>query len=123
MNDKFESNLREFYKLLRLKREKCPWSKELDFEQTLKLLEGEVQEAKAEIGNLPALAEEVGDVFWNTMVLVFLLEEKGVDFSEVIENCSAKLKRRSPYIFEEEPVTKEQAVEIWNKVKKEKESK
>lgn len=123
MNEKFEKSLREFYKLLKLKREKCPWSKELDFEQTLKLLEGEIREARAEIGNLPALSEEIGDVFWNTMVLVFLLEEEGVDFSEVIEKCSEKLKRRSPYIFEKELVTKEQAINIWNKVKEEKESK
>jgi NTP pyrophosphatase (non-canonical NTP hydrolase) len=123
MDEKFEKSLKSFYDLLKLKREKCPWSKELDIEETLKLLEGEISEAKAEINNLPNLQDEIGDVFWNVMVLVLLLEEKGVDFSDIIDSCSAKLTRRSPYIFEDKAITKEEAIVAWRKIKEEEKKK
>ena len=67
------------------------------------------------------LEEELGDVFYDLMVLMKISEEEhGFKMENIIENTRQKIIRRKPYVFGDEKAdTPEQAEVIWQRVKEE----
>jgi nucleoside triphosphate diphosphatase len=106
----------------RLRRE-CPWDREQDERSIVPHTVEEAQEvaAAALAGDDQALAEELGDLLFQVWFLALLLEERGVaDLGTVAAGLTEKLIRRHPHVFgDEKAETAEEAIEVWNRMKRE----
>ena len=111
----------EFFNMLKLDRQKSPWSKQLDFHSRLEQLKEEVDEVELALKNndMPNFKEELGDVMWDILGLIVLAEEKDIcTGKEVIQSAIDKLKRRKPWIFTGEKLSLEQEKERWQEAKR-----
>lgn len=84
-------------------------------------MEDEVKELREAIKNNDCknIKEELGDVLLDWLHTAVLAEEKhGLSIREVINDANEKLSRRKPYIEENRKVTMEEALKIWQDVKK-----
>lgn len=121
--------IEKMLKLIELNFEKCPWVKKQSIESYKKELISEVEELKEALKNNDDenLREEMGDVLWDILVFIFLVEKKkGIKPEETIRDIIEKIKRRKPYLFSDniKAETSEQAVKIWKGIKeKEKQEK
>jgi NTP pyrophosphatase (non-canonical NTP hydrolase) len=89
---------------------------------------GELEEIAEEIvlgdaAKQQALESELGDLLFNTMLLIKLCERDGLGGATLegaAASATAKLRRRAPFIFGEgtHPQTPAQANAIWKAVKK-----
>jgi NTP pyrophosphatase (non-canonical NTP hydrolase) len=80
----------------------------------------EVKELKAAIdsNDIENMQDEIGDVLMDWCSLCLLAEKKCIaDVGLIIQNITAKIKRRRPYLEHNKKVTKQQAHEIWLKAK------
>jgi nucleoside triphosphate diphosphatase len=106
----------------RLRRE-CPWDREQDERSIVPHTVEEAQEVAdaALAGDDQALAEELGDLLFQVWFLALLLEERGVaDLGTVAAGLTEKLIRRHPHVFgDEKAETAEEAIEVWNRMKRE----
>jgi nucleoside triphosphate diphosphatase len=106
----------------RLRRE-CPWDREQDERSIVPHTVEEAQEVAdaALAGDDEALAEELGDLLFQVWFLALLLEERGVaDLGSIAEGLTEKLIRRHPHVFgDEKAETAEEAIEVWNRMKRE----
>jgi len=104
----------------------CPWVKELTFENQFNELKKEIKEVENAVANkdIENLKEEVGDVLWDVLTLIKISEkEYNFKIEDILENVCEKIIRRKPYVFgNEKAETSEQALAIWNRVKKEENS-
>ncbi len=116
MKDSFE----ELYRSLMLDRQNSEWSREHTLSDRAEELLGEVKEVKLALENedYDNLREELGDALWDLMFMIVIAEEKNLFLGkDVIEEALAKLRRRKPWIFTGEKVTKAEESRIWNDVK------
>ena len=100
----------------------CPWTNLQSIDSMLQYIAGECQElADAVQGNKAALeiASEAGDVLTLVLTLCFLLEREGkLKAGEVFTEAIAKLRRRSPHVFDpNNQISLEEAEECWSRVK------
>jgi uncharacterized protein YabN with tetrapyrrole methylase and pyrophosphatase domain len=106
----------------RLRRE-CPWDREQDERSIVPHTVEEAQEVAdaALAGDDEALAEELGDLLFQVWFLALLLEERGVaDLGSIAAGLTEKLIRRHPHVFgDEKAETAEEAIEVWNRMKRE----
>jgi uncharacterized protein YabN with tetrapyrrole methylase and pyrophosphatase domain len=106
----------------RLRRE-CPWDREQDERSIVPHTVEEAQEVAdaALAGDDEAVAEELGDLVFQVWFLALLLEERGVaDLGSIAEGLTEKLIRRHPHVFgDEKAETAEEAIEVWNRMKRE----
>jgi uncharacterized protein YabN with tetrapyrrole methylase and pyrophosphatase domain len=106
----------------RLRRE-CPWDREQDERSIVPHTVEEAQEVAdaALAGDDEAVAEELGDLLFQVWFLALLLEERGVaDLGSIAEGLTEKLIRRHPHVFgDEKAETAEEAIEVWNRMKRE----
>lgn len=123
MKEKFE----ELYESVKKDRRHSNWSKKNTFKQRLDELVNEVEEVKQalEKDDLANLREELGDVLWDVMFLIYMAEEEELfTGKEVISEIIEKFKRRKPWIFENKDIHPDEEVRLWNEAKKlEKENK
>ena len=101
----------------------CPWLKKQDLKKQFNEFKSEVKELENAIVNndINNLREELGDVFWDLlMLIVFSEEEYDFKIENILDNTSQKIIRRKPYVFgDEKAETPEEAIAIWNRIKKE----
>jgi MazG family protein len=84
-------------------RAECPWDRLQDERSIVSHTIEEAYEvadtARGE-GLTPTLVDELGDLLFQTTFLALLCEERGIgDWTDVIEDVSAKLVRRHPHVF------------------------
>ena len=106
----------------------CPWTAEQDAMGIVEHCKGELEEIAEEIvlgdaAKQQALESELGDLLFNTMLLIKLCERDGLGGATLegaAASATAKLRRRAPFIFGEgtHPQTPAQANAIWKAVKK-----
>ena len=114
--------MKDFEDLVRKSVALDPWVKDRGIRGYIEELESEIYEVKEALDKKDHdnLVEELGDVLMDWFHLCILAEEKGLlKFDEIEKIASDKLTRRKPYILENKQVTKEEAREIWMKVKEE----
>ncbi len=108
--------------------EGCPWDREQDFSSMKNQFLEEVYEFvdALEEDASPAMAEELGDLFFHLLFFSCLAED-GARFSleQVLEQIKAKLIRRHPHVFAqpEEQITSLQVKANWEKIKRDVEGK
>jgi len=99
----------------------CPWDRKQTPESVQTYLIEEAHEAAAAIreGQVQEVAEELGDLLFMALFLVYLYEEKGLfRLDEVSDLICDKMIRRHPHVFAD--ATAETAQEVrdnWEKIK------
>ncbi|MBR9676271.1 hypothetical protein GOV05_04640 [Candidatus Woesearchaeota archaeon] len=99
-----------------------PWIKEQTTKRYSEELINEIEELKQGIENndLKNIKEEIGDVFWDALVLLLIAEkEYGFDAEEPLNQILEKMKRRKPHVFEKRLASIEEEREVWHRVKAE----
>ena len=101
----------------------CPWDKEQDERSIANYFLEEVYEAVEALYNndVPALAEELGDVLMEVVFLSRIFEEKGLfTVADALSGINAKMVRRHPHVFGEDRCEDPRRVlDAWMKQKKE----
>ena len=106
----------------------CPWTAEQDAMGIIQHCKGELDEIAEEIvlgddAEQQALESELGDLLFNTILLIKLCERDGLGGASLegaAASASSKLRRRAPFLFGEgkHPQTPAEANAIWKAVKK-----
>ncbi|WP_201456829.1 MazG nucleotide pyrophosphohydrolase domain-containing protein [Chlamydia sp. 17-3921] len=118
MEDKIFSSLISTVRSMALEG-RCPWTQGQSLISIVEHIIGECREfseAVMEAKSVKEVASEAGDVLTLTLLLCFLLEREGLCSVETsVEEALAKLRRRAPYIFEEnaKPISAEEADRLW----------
>jgi len=99
----------------------CPWDRKQTIQSMLKHLEEEVSEVREAIENVDHvnLAEELGDVLFQLVMIAQIAKEEGhFDINDVISGIEKKLISRHTWVFgEDKAETPEEALEIWKRNK------
>jgi len=116
------SEIEKLLEIMELNFEKCPWVKEQTIEGYKKELLSEIQELEEALKNSDDknLQEEMGDVLWDILMFIFLVEKKkGIGADKVMRDIRKKIERRKPYLFSDniKVETAEDALKIWMEVK------
>lgn len=102
-------------------RARCPWDREQKLGDTPRHLIEEAYEVADAIarGNLPDVAEELGDVIVQCLFIgVILAEDAKIDIATVMQNAADKLIRRHPHVYGDTRAdNSEQVVENWDRIK------
>ncbi len=110
----------EIIKILRSEKG-CPWDKEQHFPTYARLLREELNELNSAIkdGKTDEIAEELGDVAWNCLYLLYLGEEEmNLKISRVLEGVLKKIVRRHPHVFGDTVAkTPEEVLIHWQRIK------
>lgn len=100
----------------------CPWDKEQDEQSISNYFLEEVYEALEAIlsGDVPSVAEELGDVLMEVVFLARIYKEKkAFTMSDVVENINQKMIRRHPHVFGGKTITSSSEVlDVWNQGKR-----
>lgn len=112
----------DLVELVKTLRNECPW----DRAQTLGSLKNKIIEEAyelveaVEVDDLPATAEEIGDIIFLALFLVRILEEEGkTSLNELIESTVNKYRKKHPHVFENKELKSEHDVlQFWHKSKK-----
>ena len=122
-----EKGFEEFVKLARKALAESPWANM----QTVKSYSAqlaseadEVQEAVSK-GDSESLKAELGDLFWDTLMVMLIAEKQGLFKPEdSIRSVLEKMKLRKPFLVTGRKVTLEEEERVWSEAKaKEKEKK
>ncbi|AAF39368.1 nucleotide pyrophosphohydrolase [Chlamydia muridarum str. Nigg] len=100
----------------------CPWTNLQSIDSMLRYILGECQELADAVKENKAsleIASEAGDVLTLVLTLCFLLEREGkLKAEEVFAEAIAKLRRRSPHVFDpDNQISLEEAAEYWSRMK------
>jgi len=102
--------------------ERDPWKKEQSLEQLKDFLLGEAKEVAEVIEKkeYKKLADELGDLLYLAVSVIILAEREGlIKSDDVFDEITAKLRRRCPHVFGNMKIkTAEEALKVWNEVKK-----
>ncbi|HWM13690.1 MAG TPA: nucleoside triphosphate pyrophosphohydrolase [Gaiellaceae bacterium] len=123
--DGLERALVDLQELAERLRRDCPW----DREQTARTIVPHTVEEAYEVADAAAagddakLADELGDLLFQTVFLALLLEERGSsDLASVARGITAKLVRRHPHVFADAELETPAAVKgRWEQLKREQE--
>ena len=64
------------------------------------------------------LKEELGDLFWDTLMVMLIAEKEGLfKPNEPLLSLIEKMRRRKPYLFTGQKVTLEEAERMWTEAK------
>ncbi|MBN2808722.1 MAG: nucleoside triphosphate pyrophosphohydrolase [Deltaproteobacteria bacterium] len=128
--EKVQETFRELWQVVcKLRsREGCPWDREQDFSSMKNQFLEEVYEFvdALEADESPAMAEELGDLFFHLLFFSCLAEDENrFTLDQVLEQIKAKLIRRHPHVFTqpEAEISTLQVKANWEKIKREVEGK
>ncbi|MBI4438979.1 hypothetical protein HY640_03555 [Candidatus Woesearchaeota archaeon] len=110
----------ELVELVKKCRTNCPWCREQTVQTYTEQLMSEAKELEEAVtkGDSEGIREEIGDLFWDTVMLLHIAEEKGIlSAGDTIAQVNEKIRRRKPYIETGRQVSIEEAVKIWNSEK------
>lgn len=100
----------------------CPWDRKQTASSVIRYLLEESYELKDAIeeDDHGAVCEELGDVLFQLLFLIFLFEEeKRFSFDDVMKGICAKLVRRHPHVFGNECLDTVEAVDRrWKEIKR-----
>jgi XTP/dITP diphosphohydrolase len=104
----------------------CPWDREQTHASLLRYLLEETYEAAEtiEVGDMPALREEIGDVLFQVLFHARIASERsaaddGFTIDDVADTLAAKLIRRHPHVFGDVSVGSAGDVVVnWEEIKK-----
>lgn len=116
----FEQELKEFFDIIKRLRKECPWDRKQTLSSMTEYLVEESFELIAAIkkNNLPAAKEELGDVLLVALMMMVILEEKGISSKDTIGYIKDKIVARHPHVFGEDTArTAEEVLEKWEKRK------
>jgi len=101
----------------------CPWDREQTLADLARYLREEADEVvqAVERGEMPAVAEELGDVLFNLVHAALIAEEQGAfTLRDVIRGACDKIVRRHPHVFgDARAATTEEVLAHWERVKAE----
>ncbi len=115
-----EKELDEFVKLARKTLAECPWANLQDVKSYVKQLTSEAEEVKTAVANNDHenLKEELGDLFWDTLMVMLIAEKEGwFKPKEPLLSLIEKMRRRKPFLFTGRKVTLEEAERMWSEAK------
>ncbi|RKX87838.1 MAG: nucleoside triphosphate pyrophosphohydrolase [Spirochaetes bacterium] len=99
----------------------CPWDRKQTVESMLPHIIEETYESIDALsnGDIPNLAEEIGDLYLLVVMVSYILEQtESIKVYEVINGISQKLVRRHPHVFGDLKVDNaEEVIDIWNTIK------
>jgi tetrapyrrole methylase family protein/MazG family protein len=99
----------------------CPWDKKQTVKSMMKYLQNEVDEIKeaVEKEDFENLAEEIGDVFFQIIMINQIAKEAGhFDMDKILSTIEHKIISRHTWVFGDDKVeTAEEARELWKKNK------
>ncbi len=117
MKDEFE----EFIDLIEKNLDKCPWIKNQKLEDCKKEILEEANEIAQAIDNkdYENLKEELGDLLWDVVVTAYIAENKGLfEAKEIMKSVKEKIKRRKPFLLEEnKDISLKEAKRMWVEAK------
>ena len=99
--------MKKFDELLRLieklrSKEGCHWDKEQTINSMRENILKEANEVVEAVDNddMDNLREELGDVLWDTTMIIQIAKEKGLfDMDDVLKKLNEKIVRRHPHVF------------------------
>ena len=109
-----------FYKIVQRLRKECPWDREQTLSSLSEYLIEEGYELISEIkeDNTEAIKEELGDVLLVVLMMLAILEERGFQHNEIVENAMRKIIARHPHVFgEDRAKDAEEVLHKWEKRK------
>ena len=115
-----EKEFEDFVKLARKTLAECPWASLQTVQDYSKQVASEAREVMAAVekGDSENLKEELGDLFWDTLMVMLIAEkEKLFDSKEPLTGLIEKMKRRKPFLFTGQKVTLEEAERLWSEAK------
>ncbi len=98
----------------------CPWTAKKNCRDFITSLEDELEEVKVEIesGCKEGITEELGDVLWNVLNVIYLCSRDGlVNIDRVYKGILDKIMRRKPFLIDGRKITSEEAVRLWKEAK------
>lgn len=120
-----ESPGREFTELMNVVRElrqRCPWDREQTLAAVARHLIEEAYEAADAIAraDAPAIADELGDLIAQVLLVATIAEEQGVlTLASLLGGAREKLVRRHPHVYGDgKAETVDQVVENWERIKR-----
>lgn len=115
-----ESDFAEFVKLARKTLAECPWASLQTVEDYSKQVASEAKEVMAAVEkkDYENLKEELGDLFWDTLMVMLIAEKEGLfRHNEPLLELIEKMRRRKPFLFTGQKVTLEEAERMWSEAK------
>ncbi len=99
--------------------EVCPWISDLTFQEILSEIKSEIKEVEM-AGSKADVSLELGDLLRDVLLAIFIAQRDLETFSleKILDLTLKKVKLRKPWVLEKRKITKEEAVEIWNHVKR-----
>ncbi|MEM4367265.1 MAG: MazG nucleotide pyrophosphohydrolase domain-containing protein [Candidatus Anstonellales archaeon] len=116
-----KKEIEELFGIAYLNVKNCPWVAERSVEDYIKELESEIKELREEVekGSNEGIEEEVGDVFWDALMLLYIAHKnRKANKKKALRIVAEKIKRRKPWLIEGRKVGKQEAMDIWNAAKK-----
>ncbi|MEA1912293.1 MAG: nucleoside triphosphate pyrophosphohydrolase [candidate division WOR-3 bacterium] len=98
--------MEEFFELVKTLRKECPWDRKQTLKSLIPQLIEEIYELSTAIqeDNLKDIEEELGDVLLCIFMMGTILEEKKINFSEVVKRVQKKMIARHPHVFGKDEV-------------------
>ena len=115
-----EKEFEEFVKLARKTLAECPWANIQTVKSYAHQVESEAKEVVAAVNSNDKenLKEELGDLFWDTLMVMLIAEKEGwFKPSESLAALIEKMRRRKPFLFTGQKVTLEEAERMWSEAK------
>lgn len=98
----------------------CPWANLQTVRDYSKQVALEAKEVVAAVdsNDTENLKEELGDLFWDTLMVMLIAEKEGLFRStEPFQALIEKMRRRKPFLFTGQKVTLAEAEEMWASAK------
>ncbi len=118
--EEFLKKFEELFKLTEKEFSSCPWIRDFEIKEAIKEIKEEIEEVYEEVekGDKENLAREAGDVFRDSLLLLFLVsKETGISKERILDYLLKKIRWRKPWVEKGEKISKEKAVEIWKERK------
>ena len=117
-----KESLKKFKKLLEFTEtefEVCPWIADLTFQKILSEIKSEIKEVET-ADSKTDVSLELGDLLRDVLLAIFIAQRDLETFplEKILDLTLKKVKLRKPWVLEKRKITKEEAVEIWNSVKR-----
>ncbi|HIG98228.1 TPA: hypothetical protein HA231_02285 [Candidatus Woesearchaeota archaeon] len=115
-----EKGFDDFMKLARKTLAECPWASLQTVQDYSKQVASEAREVMAAVENndVENLKEELGDLFWDTLMVILIAEKEGLfKSSEPMAALIGKMRRRKPFLFTGQKVTLAEAEQMWAEAK------